>query len=99
MDFKIIWTEPAIDCLRDIVKSIAADNPPAALRTGFDLVERMEITIQFPRIGPLYAQNGAVEIRSLTHGNYRLYYRIGVLANHVEVLAVRHSAREQPEFF
>ena len=98
MDLKIDWTEPAIESLRDIVREIASDNPPAALRTGLDLVNRMDTTTQFPRIGPLYSQKNEVEIRCLTHGNYRLYYQIGAKLGYVEVLAVRHSARAQPEF-
>ncbi len=98
MDFKIIWTDPAIEGLREIVQSIAADNQPAAQRVGLELVERMEITNQVPRLGPLYSQEGAIEIRCLTHGNYRLYYRLGQVPRHVEVVAVRHSARDQPTF-
>ena len=98
MDYKIIWTDPAIDGLREIVQAIAEDNAPAPQRVGLELVERMEITTNFPRIGLLYSQSGATEIRCLTHGNYRLYYRLGAIANHVEVVAVRHSARAQPEF-
>jgi plasmid stabilization system protein ParE len=98
MDFKIIWTDPAIDGLREIVQVAAVDNPPAAERLGLELVERMEITKQFPRSGPLYSQTGLAEIRCLTHGNYRLYYQLGADPEHIEVVAVRHSAREQPRF-
>ncbi len=98
MDFKVIWTDPAIESLREIVQAIAADNNSAAQRLGLELVERMEITTQFPRIGPLSSEDGAAEIRCLTHGNYRLCYRLGKVPGHAEVVAVRHSAREQPEF-
>jgi plasmid stabilization system protein ParE len=34
MDFKIIWTEPALANLGEIVSYIAQDNPDAARRTG-----------------------------------------------------------------
>jgi plasmid stabilization system protein ParE len=98
MDFKIEWTEPAIDCLRDIVQEVASDNAPAALRLGMALMDRMDVTIRFPRSGPLYSAKDSVEIRCLTLGNYRLYYQLGAKPGVVEVLAVRHTSREQPEF-
>ncbi len=96
MDFKIIWTDPAIEALREIVEHIAADNAPAASRLGFQLIEHMELAAHFPQMGPLYSQGESGEIRCLTHGNYRLYYRVGRIPAAIEVLAVRHGAREQP---
>jgi plasmid stabilization system protein ParE len=34
MDYKIVWTEPALNSLRDILSYIAQDNPLAARRLG-----------------------------------------------------------------
>lgn len=98
MDFKIIWTDPAIEGLGEIVRHIAQDNAPAAQILGLQLVAHMEVAAPFPRIGPLYSQSGAIEICCLTHGDYRLYYQLGSLPGVIEVVAVRHCAREQPEF-
>lgn len=98
MDYPIIWTEPAIDSLGEIVREIAQDNRTAAQRLGLELVERMEIAQQFPRSGPLYRRVDGREIRCLTHGNYRVYYEICGQPDRVEVVAVRHSARAHPNF-
>lgn len=98
MDYQIIWTEPAIDSLGEIVRIIAQDNRTAAQQLGLELVERMEIAKQFPWSGPLYRRIDGREIRCLTHGNYRLYYEIRGQPDRVEVVAVRHSARAQPDF-
>jgi plasmid stabilization system protein ParE len=97
MDFQVIWTDPAIESLGEIVRGIAQDNRTAAQQLGLELVERMEITQQFPRSGPFYRRIDGREIRCLTHGNYRLYYEIIAQSLRVEVLAVRHSARMPPD--
>ena len=98
MDFKIIWTDPAIEALREIVTHIAADNPTAARKLGLQLVEHMELAAHFPQMGPIYSELNSLEIRCLTQGNYRLYYCLGHAASTIEVLAVRHAARDQPRF-
>lgn len=98
MDYQVIWTEPAIDCLGEIVRTIAQDNRTAAQQLGLELVARMEIAQQFPRGGPVYRRVDGREIRCLTHGNYRLYYEILGQPDRVAAVAVRHSARAQPEF-
>ena len=97
MDFQIIWTDPAIEGLGDLVHAVARDKPAAAQRLGLALVDRMEITRIFPRSGPVYRRVNDREIRCLTHGNYRLYYEIGTQPDRVVVVAVRHSARAQPD--
>ena len=42
MDFQVIWTDPAIESLGEIVRGIAQDNRTAAQLLGLELVERME---------------------------------------------------------
>ena len=98
MDYQITWTAPAIEGLGENVRQIAQDNAPAALTVGLELIAHMEVAVHFPRIGPLYSQTGIVEIRCLTHGNYRLYSQLGLRPNAIEVVADRHTAREQPKF-
>lgn len=98
MDYQVIWTEPAIENLGEIVRVIALDNRTAAQQLGLELVTRMEITQKFPRSGPFFRRVDGREIRCLTHGNYRLYYGILEQPSRVEVLAIRHSARDQPKF-
>lgn len=98
MDFQIVWSDPAIENLGEIVRRIAADNPVAALKLGQELVARVETAGHFPRSGPLFSMEDAAEYRCLTHGNYRVYYRLRPDRTLVEVVAVRHSARAQPRF-
>jgi plasmid stabilization system protein ParE len=98
MDLGIVWSGPAIDSLGAIVAEVAQHNPRAAFELGSKLIERMEVAAQFPEAGPLYQRAKPIEVRCLTTGNYRLYYRAWLGRHQVEVLAVRHCAREQPDF-
>ena len=98
MDFKIVWTEPAIDELGELVRHVAKENPSAARSLGEALLQRIEVAAAFPQIGPIFPRAATLDVRCLTHGNYRLYYRVKSSAACIEVVSVRHSARAQPSF-
>ena len=98
MDLKIIWSAPAIESLGEIVRPIAQDNPDAARRVGQQLVARVEITTRFPEIGPIYAHARPLEILSLVDSKYLIYYRVQHVTHTIEILAVRHGARQPPGF-
>ena len=98
MDFKIVWSDPAIESLGAIVAEVARDNPTAAFVLGTKLIDRMDLAAQFPLAGPIYNRAEPLIVRCLTMNDYRLYYQVIQERRHVEVLAVRHCAREQPIF-
>jgi len=43
MDFKIVWTNPAIADLEKIVTYISLDNPSANQRVGDEIIRHVEI--------------------------------------------------------
>ena len=98
MDFKIIWSDPAIESLGNVVRHIAKDNPAAALHMGQQLLGRVEVTSRFPEVGPVYRQAGPLAIRYLNEGDYRVYHRVQPTSQSIEILAVRHGAQQQPKF-
>ena len=52
MDFKLIWTEPAINDLEEIVAFLAAQQGMAKARVlGFGIFNKVEILALFPEIG------------------------------------------------
>jgi plasmid stabilization system protein ParE len=55
MDCKVIWTDPAIEDLGEIVRYIAADDPSSARRVGNDIIRTVELLQSFPLLGPPYA--------------------------------------------
>jgi len=51
MDYKIIFSEPAIDDLEGIVGFIANDNREAAVKFGEKLIESVRHLSKFPCLG------------------------------------------------
>ncbi|HEY5505093.1 MAG TPA: type II toxin-antitoxin system RelE/ParE family toxin [Sedimentisphaerales bacterium] len=63
MDFKIVWTLRSREDLHDIAAFIAKDNPPAAIKLGgliFNRVDSLEI---FPELGRVVPERNQLNIR------------------------------------
>ncbi len=52
MDCKIVWTDPALEDLREIIAYISEDNPEAGRRVGTDIYKTVGLLASFPLIGP-----------------------------------------------
>lgn len=76
MDFQIVWTDPALTDLQEIVAYLAQHNPGAAERIGNDIVDHVETLRTFPFIGPRYPRNSRGDRREIVCGNYRIFYRV-----------------------
>ena len=96
MDFQVVWTDPALENLREIVAYIAHHNPAAAERTGHDLIDHVETLQSFPFIGPTYPRGTQGNHREIVCGKYRIFYRVSESRKLVEILAVWHGARGSP---
>jgi toxin ParE1/3/4 len=97
MDFKIVWTEPALFDLEDLVRFIAADDPAAAVRVGDEIVDHVELLRTFPEIGPVYRRRPVLDVRQITCRPFRIFYRVRHDLRLVEILHVWHGARRDPE--
>ena len=98
MDFKVVWTDPALADLQEIVTHIARDKPTAAGRVGNDVIEHVETLRSFPFIGPTYPRGSTGNRREIVCGNYRIFYRVLEDRKLVEILTLWHGARGTPEF-
>lgn len=97
MDFKIIWTNPALADLQDIVAFIARDNAIAAERVGNIIIDHIEMLRSFPFIGPPYPRKSNGDRREIVCDNYRIFYRVRESRKLVEILTVWHGARGTPK--
>jgi len=52
MDFKVIWSDSAINDLKEICDYIARDKPNAAEKVGRGILEHVKLLETFPLIGP-----------------------------------------------
>ncbi len=98
MDFKVIWSDGAIEDLRDLCTYIARHDPEAALRMGNGILDHVHILAQFPFIGPPYPRGTREPLREIVFRSYRIFYDVCEESRRVDILHVRHGAREEPVF-
>ena len=96
MDCKIVWTEPAIEDLHSLVSHVARDFPEKAREIGYALIDHVNVLAQFPFLGPVYRCTERSDVRELLCGNNRIFYRVIETKKLVELLHVRHVARDEP---
>ncbi len=97
MDFKINWSQRALEDLREIAAYIGQDNPAAALAWGDELFRHIEVLRSFPLIGPAIPASAAHDVRRIVYGDYLVFYRVRHEVKSVELLTVWHAARGIPE--
>jgi len=96
VDFKILFSEQALNDLSDIVEHISGDNPDTAMQLGRSLIDHVKILQSFPYIGTTIPKRRTV--RKLYHTPYVIYYRIHESRKVVEVLHFWHGRRNAPRF-
>src|ERR1700758_2143953 len=97
MGFKIVFTRPAIADLEALVEFIARDNPPAAEKFGFEIIEKVAKLDALPFFGRVVPEFKIDNIREVIHRPYRIVYRVHEAADVIEILRVWHAARGIPK--
>jgi addiction module RelE/StbE family toxin len=90
--WRLLWTEPARDDLREIFRFIRQDNPVAARNLIRELRQKVERLARFPLSGRDVPELPDAGLREVIVGNYRVVYR--VVSNTVEILTVVHGRRK-----
>ena len=96
MELKVIWTDPAIEELRQIHNYIAADNPSAALSFGMELFKSTRHLGCFPLSCRVFQETSQGPVRELRYHGYRIFYQ--EYGGAIEILHLRHGARRDPKF-
>jgi len=92
MDYRVIFSRPALRDLGEIARYIAKDNPAAAERVGLQLLALSESLTTMPRRGrELKGRSG---VRQLVHKSYLISYRIKESDQCVYILRFWHSKRD-----
>lgn len=97
MGFRLVWTEPALRDLEELVRFIAQEDATAAVRIGDEIVDHVGILASFPEIGPVYRHKPGRDVRQITCRPFRIFYRVRRAERAVEILHVWHGARSEPE--
>ena len=89
---RVIWTEPALDCLKSIFEYIAADSFVYAERLTQHILEAPKKLADFPLCGRVVPEIQDENIRELIYGSYRIIYQIR--QDTCYVAAVIHGSRD-----
>ena len=91
MDYRLLFTQRALNDLAEIIGNIAEDDAEAASRFGNALLDHVDLLTRFPRMGSTIRKRSRV--RKLLHSPILVYYRIREDKRVVEVLHLRHGSR------
>ena len=88
---KIIWTELALEDLKNIHNYIAKDSLVYANRVIEKIILRIDQSKSFPKSGRVVPEINNDSIRELIHGNYRIIYKVSI--QKIIIVTIHHSAR------
>ena len=89
---KILWTEPAVEDLRELHEYIARDSEVYASRFVERIISAADKLGNHSRLGRIVPEAADEHIRELIYRTYRIIYRVST--HHVSILAVIHGARD-----
>lgn len=90
---KVIWTDDAIDDLKEIHTYISKDSISAASRFIDSIIGRVDVLQSFPKSGRVVPEFEDQNIRELIKGNYRIVYQL-ISEIEVNILRIHHSASQ-----
>lgn len=88
----IVWTEIALEDLREIFDFIAEDSIRYATITSNRIYNRVQIISSNVHIGRIVPEFNDPVIREIIEGNYRIIYRVRN-SKQADILRIYHSAR------
>jgi addiction module RelE/StbE family toxin len=89
---RINWTQKAKKDLKHISDFIALDSKFFAIITIKEILKKVEILENFPKIGRTIPEINNTIFREIFYKNFRIMYKI-VSDNQIDILAVVHGAR------
>ncbi|HEX4137773.1 MAG TPA: type II toxin-antitoxin system RelE/ParE family toxin [Bryobacteraceae bacterium] len=96
MDYRVLFSQKALNDLSEIVGYVAWDDAEAASRFGDALLDHVNLLGRFPRMGNVIRKRSLV--RKLVHSPVLVYYKIDEEKRIVNILHFRHGSRKQPKF-
>ena len=95
MDFKVVYTEPALADLKVIMSWSWEKHPGTSQRFADSLLNHIDLLKDYPYLGA--PVKGYPAVRRLLHSPLQVYYRIHQEKGVIEILHFWHVARQQPE--
>jgi toxin ParE1/3/4 len=97
VDYRLFFTQRALNDLAEIIDHIAADDPEAASRFGNSLLDHVDLLRSFPKMAGTVSKRS--QVRKLVHSPIVVYYQIQDARRLVEVLHFRHGSRRPSHLY
>lgn len=95
--YRIEWRPKARDDLRAIVRHIGKDNPARARSFGQEIRDKTKPLAQHPGPGCTGRPGLPADVHELVaHPDYIVFYRVLAESRTVQILRVKHAARQMP---
>jgi plasmid stabilization system protein ParE len=95
VDYRLLYTQKALNDLAGIVGHIAEDDAHGASRFGSSLLDHVDLLARFPRMGSVIRKR--LRVRRLLHSPILIYYRVDDDRRVIEILHLSHGARKPPK--
>ena len=92
MEYRLFYTQRALNDLAEILGYIAEDDAGAASQFGASLLDHVDLLTRFPRLGGAVRKRSRV--RKLLHSPLLVYYQLREDDRLIEILHFRHEARK-----
>jgi plasmid stabilization system protein ParE len=73
VDYRLLYTQRALNDLAEIIGHIGEDDADAASRFGASLLDHVDLLARFPRMGSVLRKRP--QVRKLVHSPFLIYYR------------------------
>jgi toxin ParE1/3/4 len=97
MAYQVIWSQIAVEDLRQIVQFIALDDPVAAASLADRILNRIERASELPLSNRAVPEKAEPSIREIILRPYRIVYQIDDRRDAIHILRIWHAARGVPE--
>jgi plasmid stabilization system protein ParE len=94
VDYRLLYTQRALNDVAEIIGHIAEDDADAASRFGNSLLGHVDLLARFPHMGSIVRRRP--QIRKLVHSPFLVYYRLDDNKRVIEVVHLRHGTRKPP---
>jgi len=97
MAFQIVWSQTAVEDLREIVKFIALDDEAAAASLADRILTRIERAADLPFSHRAVPERAERSVREVILKPYRIVYHVDDRRGAIHILRVWHAARGAPD--
>ncbi len=97
MACRIIWSQTAVDDLRQIVEFIARDAAAAAASLADRILRRIERAAELPFSNRAVPEKAEESVREIILRPYRIVYQVDDRRDAIHVLRIWHAARGAPD--